>query len=426
MPEPTVLLAASLLATLSTAAAVLVAAVLGAVVAALVARRDRGPAGHPALGDGSVAGELRAIGAQIEQSLAEQRHQGETQRQLLTQKIEGVRETVDAQAHEVDGLRNELRHEARRRDAELDEIRHQIATIRTGEALPAPAAAALPPHAPTDEADAVVDDESDDPVVQEAEASFVEAPYDVALEGDGGVGDADVLDADYLDLSEADAPTDVEADPFGLDAEEAVQAEPAPEDAAPAETVGPFSFEDLDAAALRARTGEADAEGGVESEADAPDADAAEPVAEGGVVGVPASTFDIFTPISFGPPTSDALPAPPAGAAAWVARTDRADAPSAALDADGLVESAFAAPDGAPGLPEDAEDLTVISSIDEATQTVLHGSGVLTLDDVARIGRGDAQRLGLETGVSEHTIMNQWVFEAQAAVFNRFAQETQS
>ena len=424
MPEPTVLLAASLLATLSTAAAVLVAAVLGAVVAALVGRRDRGPAGPPALGDGSVAGELRAIGAQIEQSLAEQRHQGETQRQLLTQKIEGVRETVDAQAHEVGGLRNELRHEARRRDAELDEIRHQIATIRTGEALPAPAAAALPPHTPG-EADAAVADEGDASFVQEAEVSFVEAPYGVEPE-DGGMEDADVLDADYLDLSEADAPTDVEADPFGLDAEEVVQAEAAPEDAAPAETVGPLSFEDLDAAALRARTGEADAEGGVESEADAPDEDAAEPVAEGGVVEVPASTFDIFTPISFGPPTSDAPPAPPAGTAAWVARTDRADAPGAALDADGLVESAFAAPDGAPGLPEDAEDLTVISSIDEATQTVLYGSGVLTLDDVARIGRGDAQRLGLETGVSEHTIMNQWVFEAQAAVFNRFAQETQS
>ena len=401
MPEPTALLAATLLSTLSIAAAVLTAAVLGAVVAALLGRRDRGPSGSA---DGSVAGELRAIGAQIEQSLVEQRHQGETQRQLLTQKIEGVRETVETQGHEVGGLRNELRHEARRRDAELDEIRHQIAAIRTGEALPPAAVAALPAHVPDRAADAAAVDDA--PAHDAAEAPAVGAEYaeeseDVDVMVDL-MEDADVVDIEPLDLAEVEPPVDVEADPFGLDREEDPWGEGAHEGAA--EAVGPFFFEDPDAAAPAPPVDDEPAAGGV----------AAEP-----------SAFDIFTPISFDAPAPDAPPAPPTGATAWVARTDR-DGGDAAIDAEGLVESTFAVPDEAPDVPEGAEDLTVISSIDEATQTILYGSGVLTLDDVARIGRGEAQRLGLEAGVSEHTIMNQWVFEAQAAVFNRFAQEAQA
>ena len=388
MLEPTPLLAASLLATLSIAAAVLAAALLGAVAAVLATRRRDDPAAPP-VGDGSVAGELRAIGAQIEQSLVEQRHQGETQRRLLSQQLEGVRETVETQGHEVGGLRNELRHEVRRRDAELDEIRHQLATIRTGEALPAPPRAALPAH------DEVVfeplDDEpfAVDPVTGGAAGGGAVDPF----QGDGSA-DVSVSEFEHLDVTGVEAPTEVEADAFDIDADDAAAAE-----GAPPETVGPLSF---------------DGSGGEAGDG----AVGAEPAA------VSAATFDIFTPISFDAP---AEPAPPA--TAWVSRTDRADVPDAiapdAFAPDDVLASAFATKGGAAAAVDGAEDLTVIGSIDEATQAFLYRAGVLTLDDVARLGRGEAQRIAHGTGLSEHTVMNEWVLEAQATLFDRFSQEVQ-
>jgi predicted flap endonuclease-1-like 5' DNA nuclease len=79
-------------------------------------------------------------------------------------------------------------------------------------------------------------------------------------------------------------------------------------------------------------------------------------------------------------------------------------------------EPANAAPDG-------AEDLTIITTIDEDTQRRLYEVGVLTLDEIAQWGRGDARRIGSRVQVSEDTIMNQWVFEAQAALFQRYSQQ---
>ncbi|MEL6617089.1 MAG: hypothetical protein AAFQ43_15205 [Bacteroidota bacterium] len=71
--------------------------------------------------------------------------------------------------------------------------------------------------------------------------------------------------------------------------------------------------------------------------------------------------------------------------------------------------------------PEGAEDLTVITSIDADVQRALHMAGVLSLDDIARWGRTEARKISAEVGVSEATIMNQWIFEAQAALFDRFS-----
>lgn len=134
-----------------------------------------------------VATEVKAIGEQIEQAMADQRLQGETQRQILSQKLDSVRQAVDTQRNQVDGLRNEFRHEVRRRDAEIDEIKHQIATISTGGALPAapltalPAADAFtPPIAPEEApfASSAPDAPSFDPTVfEEAEALSVDVPH---------------------------------------------------------------------------------------------------------------------------------------------------------------------------------------------------------------------------------------------------------
>ncbi|MGB3542156.1 MAG: hypothetical protein WBA11_04435, partial [Rubrivirga sp.] len=71
--------------------------------------------------------------------------------------------------------------------------------------------------------------------------------------------------------------------------------------------------------------------------------------------------------------------------------------------------------------PEAADDLTVISSIDEDTQRLLYLAGVTTLDEIAQWGRTAARRYSSEVSVSEETIMTQWIFEAQAALFNRYA-----
>ena len=109
-----------------------------------------------------VAEEVRAIGDQIEKAMSEQRLQGETQRQLLSQKLDSVRQTIDAQRTHVEGLRSEFRHESRRRDAEMAEVRAQIGSLHDAVGLP-PAAhpqAALPPAPepePTPEPSALAD-----------------------------------------------------------------------------------------------------------------------------------------------------------------------------------------------------------------------------------------------------------------------------
>ena len=74
------------------------------------------------------------------------------------------------------------------------------------------------------------------------------------------------------------------------------------------------------------------------------------------------------------------------------------------------------------GLPEGADDLTIISAIDEAMQERLYRLGVVSLDEIARWNRGEAGRIAGLLEVSEEMIMTQWIFEAQAALFRQFAQ----
>ena len=83
------------------------------------------------------------------------------------------------------------------------------------------------------------------------------------------------------------------------------------------------------------------------------------------------------------------------------------------------------APEPAPAIvPEGAEDLTVIATIDEEVQRRLYEAGVRTLEEIAQWGRGDARRMSTAVEVSEDTIMNQWVFEAQSALFQRYTRQS--
>lgn len=98
-----------------------------------------------------VASELSDLSTQIAQAMADQRLQGETQRQLLAQKLDSVRESVESQRYHVEGLRNEIRHESRRRDHEISQIRNEIGTLQKTVGLPAAQSGerpALPPAAP--------------------------------------------------------------------------------------------------------------------------------------------------------------------------------------------------------------------------------------------------------------------------------------
>ena len=96
-----------------------------------------------------IEDEVKTIGEQIEKAMSDQRLQGETQRQLLAQKLDSVRQSVETQRHQVEGLRNEFRHESKRRDHEIEQIRTQIGTIQqtVGITSGTPPPAALPPAA---------------------------------------------------------------------------------------------------------------------------------------------------------------------------------------------------------------------------------------------------------------------------------------
>ncbi|NNF57833.1 MAG: hypothetical protein HKN04_06285, partial [Rhodothermaceae bacterium] len=83
--------------------------------------------------------------------------------------------------------------------------------------------------------------------------------------------------------------------------------------------------------------------------------------------------------------------------------------------------------DRPPVVPESApiqgDDLTVISGIDEAVQQQLYALGVTKLDEMARWSRADARHISSAVGVSEQTIMHQWIFEAQSALFELYQQQ---
>lgn len=73
--------------------------------------------------------------------------------------------------------------------------------------------------------------------------------------------------------------------------------------------------------------------------------------------------------------------------------------------------------------PSGTNRLTVIDGIDESMQDRLYAVGVHTLDHIAHWGRDDARRMADELNVSEETILNEWIFAAQAALFERHQRE---
>ncbi len=555
--------------------------------------------------------EVKTIGEQIEKAMSDQRLQGETQRQLLSQKLDSVRQSVETQRHQVEGLRNEFRHEAKRRDHEIEQIRSQIGTIQqtVGISAGTPPPAALPPASeptpevpeaspffsvedpPDAELDATTTDEADASPFEEftfAEAAPPAAPeleptHDPDAEAGPDARESGVLFAEEFSFAEpaTDQPStdqpSFEEPPFeevpfkvppasddavDLDAPAPPAAEAAPDED---ETIDDVTFEEatFDESAFEEATFEDVsfeedplASGPVLSQETfvEPDFTAIEPPEANGedpadpfataplhdepVGGDSAAAGDVLDTWSPAPPTTS-TPEPPAVEAvqegpdvmpepvsddetAWIARPSAPDvarpvvaspddfimfspsrpsmpapAPEPAPEPAGLVDldaltgtpdlsapapdaseepapeiaatapvptaasepaaipqsddagepavgtvahaepatdaepEAYAEPEAAAeadtepanAAPEGAEDLTIITTIDEDTQRRLYEVGVLTLDEIAQWGRGDARRIGSRVQVTEDTIMNQWVFEAQAALFQRYSQQ---
>ena len=433
-----------------------------------------------------LANEVRSIGTQIEHALAEQRLQGETQRQVLSQKLDGVRQTVDTQQTQVQVLQSELRHESQRRDAEIAEIHDRIASIQQGGQLAPPAALALEAHGePAD---------TPEPEAPQTEALQTEAPQTEALLPEAPAAPPPAESPAPAEPPAAEAPAEPSAqDSLFMDVTLEDVAFDTPgdlEDAAPAPALEAGSNSDGDAPAPD-----------LEDDASAP-AVALEDVSPPARDLEDASRPSVFedaapflpTPHGDGSPSEDLFqswaPTPPSpsaqavledvapvqaepaggsdplGGSAWIARPSEAAAEEPVV-ADDLVftptpshEPAFVEPSAdevddieaqlesmlpsapaakAPALevapepeepadapepfvaPEGADDLTVITSIDEDTQRLLYQAGVTKLDEIAQWGRTSARRYSSVVSVSEETIMTQWIFEAQAALFNRYA-----
>ncbi|PAP76971.1 hypothetical protein [Rubrivirga marina] len=549
-----------------------------------------------------VAEEVESLGQQIEKAMSDHRLQGETQRQLLAQKLDSVRSSVETQRHQVEGLRNEFRHESKRRDHEIEQIRTQIGTIQQTVGITAgtPPPAALPPASdplaqpePQAEPDTHPDPPPETTPPEEFQTAFLaftpDAPAPQPEETEFFEAEAAPFeeftfaeaftepepDVDPEPAAEGETPSDVPvfteefsfAEPATVEA--AADEGPAFEDAsfdAPSfeETTfdghaseEPPTFEDatfedafFDESTFEDATFE-DATFGDDSsneeppraepqrsadpfdeptlidiEAPAPAEDepddpfATAPLYDEPAGGDSAAPGDVFETWSPAPPTPS-TPEPPAVEAeaspqapvpapepesyreedtAWIARPSAPDVatpvmaspddfitfppappstpvptetPEPEPEADGLVDldaltgapetskDPIAMPDAAsdapeivaptpapgpiampapapgpsetpepaadtapaPEAPNGAEDLTVITTIDEDVQRLLYDAGVLTLEEIAQWGRGDARRIGSQIQVSEDTIMNQWVFEAQAALFQRYSQQ---
>ena len=441
-------------------------------------RREEAGAGA-STSDGLV--EMRALGQRIETLVGQQQLQGETSRQHLSQKLDAVGEHVEQHRTHLAGLQNELRHEVHRRDAEMDEIRAQLVSIQhatvaralapaatataapplalaaRAEAAPAPMASASPPPFP-----AV-------PMGDGLAAAFGDSP--TADGWDTGAAAGRPADA------EAPAGLFTFDDPFAsasFDTADPFDDEPV---TASGSEFEPFDFTTLDAEDDLLPLGSPDAPAFSFDDG----AGLFEDLSFGGPTGAlfgspsaagpPAEAATAFATVA---PTA-AAPAPPSESA-WIARagrpgTDglvRMDEPLApafatvsfetpafetpsfqvpafevpvsqppafevpafevpaldvpALDVPAPAEAAAAAPQPSPEsstpvVPAGADDLTVIATIDADVQNALYLAGVTSLDEIARWSRADARRIAAGVSVSEEVIVNQWIFEAQAALF---------
>ncbi|MFN3596479.1 MAG: hypothetical protein ACK41D_04340 [Rubricoccaceae bacterium] len=420
--------------------AVLIVASVTAIgyVAYLVVRGRRagGAASPPAAASEESASELRALRTAIETLVDQQQMQGETHRQQVNQRLERVGHRMDEVGHQVDGLRNELRHEVRRRDAELEEIRQQIEAVARHAGAPVLSAGASLPALPEPLAEPVSADAVAAAEAAAAEAAAAEAdPETAAAARPPAVSQVAPVEAARPEAAETDAdwlfaPLPVQH----LEATPAARAARVPGNAAgfPPPPAAPAAAE-ISPAEISQRAIPAEELVGKKipceefvdqaRRAAAPEEEAARAERAVPERAVPERAVPERAVPSA--PAAPARPEPPLRLAERepVRRTPRRSIFVPMDDFFGAAPPApVLAPDAAsPPLSEDADDLTVISSIDAGLQQRLYRAGVTSLEEIAHWSRADARRLAETLQVSEEVIMNQWVFEAQAALYERYA-----
>ncbi|MEM9997549.1 MAG: hypothetical protein AAF809_07595 [Bacteroidota bacterium] len=378
-------------------AVIVLAVALGGVIAFLYVRARRAEEAGGATSAAPVSQkevlrqkeeQVTKIRQRIEE-LYQQQQEQRIQHAQLSQQMDDVKLHIETNDRKVDGLRSELHHEIERRNQELDELRHQLAGAldsfwKTHDALPeGPSAgprmltAGSPPQAAAPAEPAPIAPVNTDPAPaapEPADATFVdttpvaepEAPASSGLEWQSFDFAADISNADVSG------------------------AEVTPEDPTP-----------VDAASF-----------------DGPSGDSSTPDA-------PLPTFASFASLTSTPPPAappPATPAPSPSASEPAAPVPSVSAPNAPAPS-GPAPSMPAPEPSAPSRPDGADDLTVISGIDEDVQQQLYALDVVKLDQVARWSRTEARRVAQELGLRPQVVMDQWVFEAQSVLFDQYQQQ---
>ncbi|MEM8558468.1 MAG: hypothetical protein AAGG50_11655 [Bacteroidota bacterium] len=381
-------------------AVIVLAVALGGVIAFLYVRARRAEEAGGATSAAPVSQkevlrqkeeQVTKIRQRIEELYQQQQQEQRIQHAQLSQQMDDVKLHIETNDRKVDGLRSELHHEIERRNQELDELRHQLAGAldsfwKTHDALPEgqsagprmlTAGSAPQAAAPAEPAPITPIADSAPAAPEPADATFVdttpvaepEAPASSGLEWQSFDFAADVSSADVTG------------------------AEVTPEDPTP-----------VDAASF-----------------DGPSGDSSTPDA-------PLPTFASFASLtSTPPPAAPATPAPSPSASEPAAPVPSVSVPSAPAPpepAPSVPAASVPAPEPqAPARPDGADDLTVISGIDEDVQQQLYALDVIKLDQVARWSRTEARRVAQELGLRPQVVMDQWVFEAQSVLFDQYQQQ---
>ncbi len=360
--------------------------------------------------------ELRTIRQRLEEIYERQQTGSETQLARVNQELEDLHTSLDAKGRQIDGVQGQLRYELQRQEEEIALLRNQLREaieVFAAAALPAarPAAAALPAPPPAEPEVAA------EPEVMKEDAELLSDLFgNTGLDADAGPEEQPAPDAQRTPEDErgftarplVDAPVRTETNDDFAFVEIARPTAPRPApipwnrlDEIPTET-----HDDPAETEPRPSTHSGDGMG------DAPLVDA---------FAAPAPTLRRAFVVE-----DQTAPIVPDTDAALADETDVSAAPAPSsehLDPSELVT--VAAPGAVPGTEMlTYDDLTVLSAVDAAVQQKLYALGITTVEAIARWSRADARRIASQLPhTSEEDIMDRWIFEAQAVLFDRYQEE---
>lgn len=397
------------------AAALVLAVALGAAYfIAHARRRAREAAEREAHALRQRDTELTHIRRRLEEIYERQQTGAQTQFARVNQELEDLQSSLDAKGRQIDGVQGQLRYELKRHEEEIAALRNQLR-----EAIEVFAAAALPASRPAA------------PALSEPAALPASRPASPAATDEASAPPADdVLKEDTELLDDMFGRSQLDDEAGGDDAPEAAEpdrpftARSVLDEARHIETNDDFEFVDI-APPARAVSPPAravswtpfdEAAGGAPS---SPEPNEQEP--PGGDLphssDLPHSGDGIGSADAF---AGDAYARP-----AFSAFTLDSEADARSDEGTGPLGDAFGArPERGRAQAGEHEDLTALSVVDEPTQARLYALGVTTVEAIARWSRADARRIAAHlAGTSEDDIMDRWVFEAQAVLFDRYQAE---